>query len=433
MITNVHSEEVLYREEDESLDPASAGTSFLRATETWEELGLPQNLIDALYEAGYDYPSKIQKVTLKMFSTIEDLQKLVAQSHTGSGKTAAFALASLLKVDVAVKSPQVVVFCHTIELSHQITAEFNKFAVCLGVEVSLLSRATTAENIGQVVVGTDGSIQRMIKAGALKLAHLKVVVLDEADHMLNPSEKGDFYNELKRWKESAFPPTTIYLLFSATFNPSIIERIEDLLEDHYEIKIKVEDLVLANIKQFYYRAKPGQNKIEVADSLLKTSAKGLTIMFCNTCKYAEQLFKNFSDKGHRCALLIGRNMSLAERGRTMNDFMEGKYTLLITTNLLARGIDNKLVKNIINFDMPIDHATREINYELYIHRIGRCGRFGRHGIAITIAENEEEMKRVTSISDHYSCTIEEVHSEEHLDQINEERERKEKEEEEVKE
>lgn len=421
-ITNLHPDEVIYRETDDNLDPNSEGTSFLRATETWEDLGLKQELIDALYEVGYDFPSKIQRVTLKMLQSMSDLQKLVAQSHTGSGKTAAFALASLLKVDAAVKAPQVLILAHTIELAQQISNEFKKFSVCLGIEVTTMTRSQTYRQGDQVIIGTDGAIKRMITSGTLDLTQLRVVVLDEADHMLNTDEKPEFSNDFKQWMERRFPPSTIYLLFSATFNATIVAKIEDLLEDHYEIKIKKEDLVLSNIKQLYYQMRPDEDKIEVADQLLKTVAKGLTIMFCNTCKFAELLFKRFTEKGHMCALLIGQKMSLTERERTMADFMELKYTLLITTNLLARGIDNKLVKNIINFDMPIDHKTQDTNYELYIHRIGRCGRFGRNGISITIAETQEEYSRVVGIGEHYNCTIEQVRDFEHLDQIHQERE-----------
>lgn len=426
LITNIHPDEVIYREEDDTLDPDAKATSLLKAAETWEELGLQENLVEALYAAGYEFPSKIQKVTLNMFQSIPDLQRLVAQSHTGSGKTAAFALASLGKVDVQLKATQVIVLAHTIELTQQICNEYKKFSECLGISVSTATRSQSTET-GQVVIGTDGSIKRLINSGRFDLSHLRVVVLDEADHMLDVEEKREFYNDFKLWMENKFPAATIYLLFSATFNQAIIEKIEELLDDHYEIKIKKEDLVLSNIKQYYYKMHAGENKAEVADTLLKTVAQGLTIMFCNTCRLAQELYESFSKKGSKCALLIGRNMSIPEREKTMQDFIGLKYTLLITTNLLARGIDNKAVRNIINFDMPIDYKSKRTNYELYLHRIGRCGRFGRNGISISIAENAAELERIEGIREHYSCLIEEVNDATHLDAINTEREEKEKE------
>jgi ATP-dependent RNA helicase DDX19/DBP5 len=207
---------------------------------------------------------------------------------------------------------------------------------------------------------------------------------------------------------SAIPANVQFLLFSATFSDEIKTDIVKLLREMNEITIKKEELMLDLIKHYYLRCDQA-NKINTFESVLKKANKGIAVSFVNTCDFAMNIYRKVQNSGHKAALLMGRDMTVNERNLTMKDFRDGKYSVLITTNLLARGIDNIKVNCVVNFDLPRIIRSREMDYVLYLHRSGRCSRFGRRGICINLITSDKELQDLMTIQDYYSISINELH------------------------
>ena len=170
------------------------------------------------------------------------------------------------------------------------------------------------------------------------------------------------------------------------------------------------------IKHYYVRCDQ-KEKIAKFEQILKRLTKGITIAFVNTCDFARTVCLRIQQQGHKTALLMGRDMSVDERNLTMQDFRSGKYGVLVTTNLLARGIDNTKVNAVINFDLPRVIGGREMDYVLYLHRSGRCSRFGRHGVCFNLITTEQELQELKTIEDYFSISINELSNLEEIEKI----------------
>ncbi|CAG9314190.1 unnamed protein product [Blepharisma stoltei] len=413
---NSHGKEVLYREEDEQFDPEthSAQTHF-RANKDWDELPIPQNLLAAIEQAGFPFPSKIQNFGIEVILK-EGYENLLAQAPNGSGKTATFVIGSLCRVDINNPQTQVICINHTIELANQNFQEYKRFADPCGISVSVLSKG--GERIdGQVLVASSGSFFKALKTKSINLEGLKVLVMDEADHILNKKDNLENFKKIEDFIKTGFPRDQVQvLLFSATYTDSVKTDIVQLLGNLNEITIKKEDLMLDTIDHYYFRT-PQSTKIDTFEQILRKITSGVSIAFVNTCNFARTVYGVVSKKEWKCALLMGQDMTVDERNLTMNDFTEGKYATLITTNLLARGIDNTKVKCVVNFDLPRIPKSRDIDDVLYLHRSGRCSRFGRHGVCISLVTTDEELATLKTLEDSYNMEIAEVRSLDDFDAI----------------
>lgn len=404
LFENKHDKQVIYREDDQQIDPEQLSThSHFRSDRQWDELNIPESLLRAIEEIGYVYPSKIQSFGIDVILQ-EGFENLIAQAPNGSGKTATFIIGSLSRVDPSNPNIQVICVGHTIELTNQLYEEYLKFTSRMGINLTIVNRDTKQNEMGQVLVTLPGSFSRILKAKA-DFSHLKVFVVDEADHLLDSKTSPDFYNSLNHAISSdQLPKNVQFLLFSATFNDEIKTDIVKLLKEMNEINIKKEELMLDLIKHYFIRCDQ-QQKISTFEQLLKKIDKGITVSFINTCDFAMTVYRKVQQSGHKAALLMGRDMTVNERNLTMKDFREGKYNLLITTNLLARGIDNTKVNCVVNFDLPRVIRSREMDYVLYLHRSGRCSRFGRTGICINLITSDQELEDLMKIQEFYSISI----------------------------
>ncbi|XP_072282690.1 ATP-dependent RNA helicase DDX25 [Pyxicephalus adspersus] len=375
LVESPHNVEVLQR------DP----TSPLYSVKTFVELHLKPELLQGVYAMGFNRPSKIQETALPMMLA-DPPQNLIAQSQSGTGKTAAFVLAMLSRVDPLKKFPQCICLSPTFELALQtgeVIEQMGKY--CEGVKIVYAIRGNRPLKgtyiDAQIIVGTPGTVMDWcFKLKLIHLEHIRVFVLDEADVMIGVQGYTDHSVRVKR----AMPENCQMLLFSATFEDTVWCFAERIVPDPNIIKLKKEEMTLDNILQFYDACANREQKLQALCNIYSTFTIAQAIVFCQTRKTAKWLACEMLKDGHMVELLSGE-LTVTDRAIIIQRFREGREKVLITTNVCARGIDVQQVSVVVNFDLPLN-TDGLIDFETYLHRIGRTGRFGKKGIAITLVE-----------------------------------------------
>ncbi len=350
---------------------------------TFTDLNLPAPLLAAISELGYETPSPIQARIIPHLLAGCDV---LGQAQTGTGKTAAFALPLLARIDTSRPQAQVLVLAPTRELAQQVAEAFTRYGTHLpglrvlavyggqgfGEQLKALRRGT------QVVVGTPGRIMDHMRRGTLDLSGLSALVLDEADEMLRMG----FIDDVE-WILSESPPTRQLALFSATM-PAPIKRIaQKHLKDPQEVSIKVRTTTAETIRQRYWRV-GGVTKREALARILETTPHEGVLVFVRTKIETQQIADYLCAQGHAAAPLSG-DIAQAQREQTVNRLKSGQLDLVVATDVAARGLDVERISHVINYDIPYDT-------EAYVHRIGRTGRAGRSGEAILfVAPRETRM------------------------------------------
>ena len=365
------------------------------SVETFDELNLKSELLRGIYGYGFEKPSAIQQ---KAILPIIKQRDVIAQAQSGTGKTAAFAIGSLQLVDATKDEIQCLVLSPTRELAQQTSIVYQFLGECLKVKVTLLIGGTKVgadldklKEGPQVLVGSPGRVLDLIRRKQISLAYLQTFILDEADEMLS---KG-FIENIKEII-SLIPTTTKILLFSATMPKEIVEITTKFMKDPAKILVKNEELTLEGIKQYYVYLKK-EDKLDVLLQIYRGIEIAQAIIYCNSKRSVDFVSEELKKKGHMVSSIHG-DLKQFERDQVMRDFRNGATRVLITTDLLARGIDVYQVSLVINYELPREKET-------YIHRIGRSGRFGRKGNAInfvTPAEKDE----LDIIQKYYNTTIE---------------------------
>ena len=402
-VKNSHSDSDFYTAEIPINTDSISQDSHFRSDRSWDSFGLPAGLLKTVKQNGYEFPSKIQEMGFELLLTGE-YEHVVVQAPTGSGKTLAFVLPTLALIDPACILPQVLVLAPTMELLNQLTTEYSKYAEGLGMTAMYMRRP--GETIGaQVVLMTPRQGAYLLQTRTEEFSRLKFVVLDEADHLLDKHDQMEFAMYVSITLKQV-PSSCHILCFSATFSDEVRNGFDELLGQYSEIMVRKEDLVLENIKMYYAKRGQKETKLELLMRILDRKVAGVTLIFVNTVKFAQVLGGVLARRGSKCALLIGRNITIDERLMTTEDFKRGFYDIVVSTNLLARGIDNTRITRVINFDIPNHWTTRLVDTETYLHRIGRAGRFSRAGEAITMVGSEAELKMVEELMSHYGCVIE---------------------------
>jgi len=365
--------------------------------ETFDELALKKDLLRGIYGYGFEKPSPIQqKAILPMIQG----RDIIAQAQSGTGKTATFAIGTLQLIDTSINDVQALVLAPTRELAQQIAGVFKFLGEFIKVKVHVFIGGTAIktdiknlEDGIHVVVGTPGRVQDMITRNHLKLGSLKVFVLDEADEMLSRG----FLESMKK-VIAHIPPECRVCLFSATMPKEIVELTTNFMTDPAKILVKNEQLTLEGIKQYYLMLKK-EWKLELLLEIYKGVDIAQAIIYCNSKKSVENLADEMTKRGHMVSSMHSE-LQQADRDRVMKEFRAGATRVLITTDLLARGIDVYQVSIVINYDLPLQKET-------YIHRIGRSGRFGRKGNAINFVTAEEK-EDLENLQKFYGTTIEEL-------------------------
>ncbi|MFN8476058.1 MAG: DEAD/DEAH box helicase [Anaerolineae bacterium] len=347
--------------------------------ETFAELGLSEPILKAVGDLGYEAPTPIQSETIGLLMAGRDV---IGQAQTGTGKTAAFALPMLEKVDSKRRQTQAIVLTPTRELAVQVAEATHRYARYLGTTVlpvyggQPIERQLRALRDGvQVVVGTPGRVMDHMRRGTLTLSHVSYVVLDEADEMLDMGFAEDI-----EWILQQAPTERQTALFSATMPEPIQRLAQKYLHDPVIITIEHEQLTVPTTEQTYYSVAPAA-KLNALTTVLDHEAPTAAIIFTRTKIAASELTESLSARGYSVDALHG-DMSQAARDSVMRRFRDGQVELLVATDVAARGLDIENVSHVFNYDIPSDP-------EAYVHRIGRTGRAGRSGTAITFVTPRE--------------------------------------------
>ena len=352
-------------------------------TVRFEEMGLSEEIQKAVRYMGFEEASPIKaKAIPAMISGID----LIGQAQTGTGKTAAFGIPLLEKVDPKLKKLQAIVLCPTRELAIQVADEIRNLSRYMhGIKVlpiyggqDIVKQIRSLKSGTQIVIGTPGRVMDHMRRKTMKLDFVHTVVLDEADEMLNMGFREDIEFVL-----SGVPEERQTVLFSATMPKPIMEITKKFQNNAKVIKVTKKELTVPNIEQYYYDVKP-KKKEEVLSRLLDIYSPRLSVVFCNTKKQVDLLVNALLGRGYFAAGLHG-DMKQEQRDRVMQGFRTGKTEILVATDVAARGIDVDEVEAVFNYDLPQDD-------EYYVHRIGRTGRAGREGRAFSFVSGKEVYK-----------------------------------------
>ena len=383
---------------------------------TWDELKIRDDIKKNLMEMKFEKPSKIQAVSVPLINK-PPFRHFIAQSRNGSGKTGAFLLGILCRIDDKDSNLQVVIFAHTRELVIQIFSILEKMILGTGIKASIFLNTNKDAEIGQIIVTTPGNFEKTIMANPRKkkaLDKLKCLVLDEADFMIHTDSTYKVFVDCCEYFKSNKIEAQ-YILFSATISENDLAQLKKHIPKAIILQASQESLTLKNVKQIYYQAKNKDEKITFIEQYLEKSIdQERTIIFVNTRDGTKNLQEGLSKKGFKVFILMGGDMDPLERDKTIENFNKGLIQILITTNVLARGFDEKLVKLIINYDLPVtkDSAGKFLpDAPTYLHRIGRTGRFGTHGIGLTLINSQRnELPLLKEIENHYGSKIDEIKS-----------------------
>ncbi|HEY0607585.1 MAG TPA: DEAD/DEAH box helicase [Herpetosiphonaceae bacterium] len=348
-------------------------------TITFEDLGLSEPTLKAIAELGYEEPTPIQARTINRMSEGVDV---IAQAQTGTGKTAAFALPIIEKLDSNSRTPQALVLTPTRELAVQVAEAFHSYGKYQRISIlpvyggQPIDRQLRALDRGvQIVVGTPGRLLDHIRRGTLKLDRVGTVVLDEADEMLDMG----FIEDIEAILQET-PETRQTALFSATMPGPIAELARRYMRDPQRITVQAEQMTVPQIRQVYYEV-GGRDKFEILARILDFETPTSAIIFCRTKSEVDSLGERLIARAFPAETLHG-DLSQVQRDRVMGRFRSSQVELLVATDVAARGLDVEHVSHVINYDIPLDP-------EIYVHRIGRTGRAGRTGTAITLVTPRE--------------------------------------------
>ncbi|KAN0062936.1 translation initiation factor eIF4A [Thecaphora frezii] len=361
-------------------------------------MDLKPELLRGVYAYGFERPSAIQARAI-----VPVIQKhdVIAQAQSGTGKTATFSIAILQRIDPSIKAVQALILAPTRELAQQIQKvvialgdymDINCHA-CIGGTAIRDDMAKFNEGV-QVVVGTPGRVYDMINRRAFKTDHLKMFCLDEADEMLSRGFKDQMYEVFQ-----LLPQDTQVVLLSATMPQDVLEVTKKFMRDPVRILVKRDELTLEGIKQFYVAVEKEDWKLDTLCDLYETVTITQAVIFCNTRRKVDWLTQKLTEREFTVSAMHG-DMEQGQREVIMREFRSGSSRVLITTDLLARGIDVQQVSLVINYDLPS-------NRENYIHRIGRGGRFGRKGVAINFVTTDD-VRMLRDIEQFYSTQIDEM-------------------------
>ena len=349
----------------------------------FDELELNPNILRAIEEMGFEEMSPIQAKAIPMILEGKDV---VGQAQTGTGKTAAFGIPLMQKINPKEKNLQAVVLCPTRELAIQVAEEIRKLGLFMhGIKIlpvyggqEISKQIRSLKSGVQIIIGTPGRVMDHMRRKTVKFDNIKMVILDEADEMLNMGFRDDIETIL-----SQVPEERQTVLFSATMPGPILDIAKTYQKDAQIIRVVKKELTVPKIEQYYYEV-THKNKEDVLSRLLDMYNPKLSLVFCNTKKQVDELTSALQGRGYFAEGLHG-DLKQQQRDRVMNSFRNGRTEILVATDVAARGIDVDDVEAVFNYDVPQDD-------EYYVHRIGRTGRAGREGRAFTLVVGKEAYK-----------------------------------------
>ncbi|KAI5452949.1 RNA helicase required for poly(A+) mRNA export [Naganishia albida] len=378
--------------------------SPLYSAKTFEDLGLHPNLLKGLYAMKFSKPSKIQEKALPLLLS-DPPTNMIAQSQSGTGKTAAFSLTMLSRISYELEQPQAICLAPSRELARQILDVINRMGQFTPMKTFLAVKESWNRDTrvnAQIVVGTPGTVMDMIAKRVLPIKDIKVLVLDEADEMMDLQGLGDQTLRIKKM----LPPNTQTLLFSATFPDKVVAFSQKFAPNANQIRLKQEELSVEGIKQFFMDCADNEAKYDVLLEIYNLLTVGQSIIFCRKRDTADEIASRMTADGHSVASLHG-SKDTGDRDAIIDGFREGKTKVLITTNVIARGIDISQVTMVINYDIPTTGfgGQARADTETYLHRVGRTGRFGRQGVAINFISDANSYRWVQELQEDLGVEI----------------------------
>ncbi|EIW72168.1 hypothetical protein TREMEDRAFT_72673 [Tremella mesenterica DSM 1558] len=381
---------------DQQADPNSP----LYSVKSFEALPLHEDLLKGIYACGFKKPSKIQEKALPLLLN-NPPRNLIGQSQSGTGKTAAFTLNMLSRVDPSNATPQALCLCPSRELARQTQEVVEKLGQFTPIKSALAVPGSwrRGEKIqAQILIGTPGTLTDMLSRGTriFDPKEIRVLVLDEADEMLALQGLGDQTSRIKRM----LPAGIQNVLFSATFPDAVQRFAESFAPEANKIFLRKEEVTVEAIKQLYLECDGEEQKYNALAALYDCMTIGQSIVFCKRKAVADRITQRLQEEGHQVASLHGDKQN-QERDQILDSFRNGETKVLITTNVVARGIDIQQVNMVVNYDVPDlgPEGNFEPDIETYIHRIGRTGRFGRKGCAVIFVHDERSRREVATIQD----------------------------------
>jgi translation initiation factor 4A len=365
---------------------------------SFDELGINENLLRGIYGYGFEKPSVIQNKTIPILISGKDV---IAQAQSGTGKTGAFSIGSLCNIDESLKQTQLIVLSPTRELAEQtfnVMKELGSYTEITFCKVVGGTRVNDCiddlRKDPQVIVGTPGRIIDMLHKQKFYTDKLKMVVIDEADEMLSQG-----FQEMIHTIFMGIPKETQVALFSATFPDELLEITDKFMNSPERILVKKEQLTLEGISQYYINVKHNNWKYDVLTDIYNTINIAQCIIYINSKNKLNQVYQCLLEDNFPVGMIHGSLMT-NERENIMNQFRQGDIRILLSTDLLSRGIDIQQLSLVINFDLPIQKET-------YIHRIGRSGRYGRKGVAINFV-TDRDLQDLEELKQFYNTNIEEM-------------------------
>ena len=365
---------------------------------SFEDLDINDDLLRGIYSYGFEKPSKIQYKSLPIFGSGKDM---IAQSQSGTGKTGAFSIGILNNIDIKMKKTQYIVLTPTHELAKQIYSVVENLGARMDISIcKVIGKTNINDSIRelsrdpQIIVATPGRLFDMISKKHIFTDNIKTLIIDEADEMLSSGFMEVLQNIIR-----CMPKTCQMCLFSATMPQEIIDLTENFMNNPEKLLINKDELTLEGIKQFYIDLKQYNWKFDVLYDIYETINVTQSIIYVNSKNVLNNLYDRLSRDEFPVSYIHG-DMQTSEREKNLNDFKNGTTRIMLSTDLLSRGIDIQQLSLVINFDLPR-------NKETYIHRIGRSGRYGRKGTAINFVTSED-IDHMNEIQKFYNTKIDEM-------------------------
>jgi len=375
-------------------------TKDLKTFVSWDDIDLQTKLLRGIYACGFEKPSPIQQKTVL---SIAEGRDVIGQAQSGTGKTGAFSVGSLQLINPKDNFTQVLVLSHTHELAKQNFDVINEISKFMKIRAHLLIGGTpietdknvlTGEEKPHIIVGCPGRIQDMLKREYLDCSKVKILVIDEADEMLSTCFKEQVYNIFQHLD------TNIQVaLFSATMPEDVKQLTSKFMRKPVKVFVDAKDLALKGLKQYHIALNDDREKYMTLKDLYSTITLGQTIIYCNSIRRVQDLAEAMKQDGFP-VIELHSSMDKAERERVVEEFRSGAYRALISSDISSRGLNIQQVNVVINFDICKSVHT-------YLHRIGRCARWGRKGLAINfITRRDMHIKK--EIEEFYEIEIEEL-------------------------
>lgn len=372
----------------------------IKSVETWDEFDLDDSLLRGIYSHGFENPSQIQKTAIL---PIIEKRDVIAQAPSGTGKTGAFTIGTLQRLDLSSRTTQALIMAPTHELVRQISKVITTLSSQMnGIVVKTLVGGTSVSedaidlrsNVPHIIIGSVGRVCDMIRRKHIRTKDIKLFVLDEADEMLS----GGFIENIYQVFHTMNSDIQV-AIFSATMPNEMLELTNRFMRNPVRITLEAEKLNLEGIKQYYIALPNDASKFETLKDLFNHLSLNQTIVYVNSVNRVVDLYEAMRKENHSVCC-IHSSMTSDDRKKSLDEFRSGSYRVMISSNVTARGIDVQQVSVVINFDIP----TCVHNY---LHRIGRSGRWGRKGLAINFV-TKNDINSMKAIESHYQSTIEEL-------------------------